>query len=458
MKRPDETVARTTARTAGSAAGAEIASDVLASGQRPQLAAGYRLVNRYELLSKLGEGNMGEVWRALDLEAARFEAAEPYVAIKLLKADFSLRKNAAKGLFQEADKAHKVAHENIATAYTFARDEQSGTVFIAMELLDGQPLSNIIMAARDMPIPRKRVLALLGGICAGLEYAHRKGIVHSDLKPANIFVTNEDVPKVLDFGIARTVRAGGTTSAGSADVFQGYTPEYAAPETIRGMDPSPADDIYSLGVVAYELFSGRHPFDGRTAMDAMEAKARPRAIDGLGRREWRALQRALAFERTQRFRSAREFRRALEGQTTITKVLVASLSFVMVVALGLGVNSYVAGLPEIPYAELPNAVRLELDRNLAEGRESLDYMASSGDVTACADAADYFAAAYRLHPRNKDAVAGLETAADAAVSWYEALDDRAVAREGLRTFSAKSEFYEGYGPLQRALRRLGASS
>ncbi len=137
------------------------------------------------------------------------------------------------------------------TVYVFDRDDQSGRAFIAMELLEGKPLDRVIREAGAQGMPREQALPIIRGMSEGLAYAHRKGIVHSDFKPANVFLTREGVPKILDFGIARAVRAvdsGSADAAGDEDDtgFQGYTPAYArrkpsraAPHRIRRRMCSP---------------------------------------------------------------------------------------------------------------------------------------------------------------------------------------------------------------------------
>src|ERR1700733_9961570 len=173
------------------------------STQHPPLDAGTVIRRRYVLQRLIGSGGMGQVWKAKDLVSEQAKDPNPFVAIKLLNANFEADPDAFVSLQRETRKSQELAHPNVATVYAFDTDDGgSGRAFMSMELLEGKPLDDVIDAHRA-GMTRKDALPLITGMAKGLEYAHKKGIVHSDFKPGNVFVTRSGEPKVLDFGIAR---------------------------------------------------------------------------------------------------------------------------------------------------------------------------------------------------------------------------------------------------------------
>jgi serine/threonine protein kinase len=430
---------------------------------RATFVEGYKVRGRYLLEELIGQGAMGQVWRARDLLAEEARERNPRVALKALNADLETRRDAFVAMHREAARAQKLAHPNVVTVYVFDRDEASGRAFIAMELLAGRPLDEVIRTAGPEGLRRERALPIIRGMAEGLAYAHRRGIVHSDFKPANVFLTNEGTPKILDFGIARAVRVAGAPGAAegaeeSDDVgFQGLTPAYAAPETIEDAAPNPAQDVFALGIVALELVTGINPFRGRSSLDAQRDPrfARP-PLRGLRRRESRAIERALAFDPKQRFADAGAFLRALQGIPVIQKMLVAAVALLTLAAGGLWYRSYLESLPNEPLEQLPLAVQRQFLDKVREGNESLAYVERTHDIRGSKDAAQYFADAYRLHPKDPQAVQGLDIAADYAIGWYGRLSDRQTALAGLERFRAISpDYYERYKPLQRAIHAAG---
>ncbi len=214
-----------------------------------------RVLNeRYQLLEKLGQGGMAEVYRARDLMLAR------YVAIKLLRADYS--KNAAfqERFRQEARAAANLTHPNIVTVHDFGMDADQ--FFLVMEHVPGMDLKTMLKKRRHFSIEES--VGLMIQACAGIGYAHRMGLVHCDVKPHNMLVTPDHRLKVTDFGIARALAS--IRDDERSDVVWG-SPIYFSPEQAAGLPPSPASDVYSLGVVLYELISGQTPFQGSTAAE-----------------------------------------------------------------------------------------------------------------------------------------------------------------------------------------------
>lgn len=209
------------------------------------------LNNRYQLLEPLGTGGMAQVYRARDLMLER------YVAIKMLRADYSADPTVQIRFRQEAKSAANLSHPNIVTVHDFGFDQ--GKLFIVMEHIPGTNLK--VMIDNLGKFGPEDALPIIIQVCAGLGYAHRAGIVHCDVKPHNILITPDRRVKVTDFGIARAIS--GIHPDEHNDVVWG-SPLYFSPEQASGQAPSPASDVYSLGVVMYEMLAGRPPFVAKT--------------------------------------------------------------------------------------------------------------------------------------------------------------------------------------------------
>lgn len=203
---------------------------------------------RYQVLRAIGAGGMAEVYLARDLNLQR------EVAVKMLRADFSSDPEFRVRFLQEARAAANLAHPNIVTIYDFGEDPER--VFIVMEYVDGTDLKTLIH--RRSAIPRPAALELMLQVCDGVGYAHRAGLVHCDLKPQNILVSNSERAKITDFGISRALAT--IPLDERQDIVWG-SPQYFSPEQATGSAPSPASDVYSLGVVLYEMLTGRLPFE-----------------------------------------------------------------------------------------------------------------------------------------------------------------------------------------------------
>jgi len=209
------------------------------------------LNNRYQVLEPLGTGGMAQVFRARDLMLERF------VAIKMLRADYSADPTVQVRFRQEAKSAANLSHPNIVTVHDFGYDQ--GKLFIVMEHVPGTNLK--VMIDNLGKFSPEDALPIMVQACAGLGYAHRAGIVHCDVKPHNILITPDHRVKVTDFGIARAIS--GIHPDEQNDVVWG-SPLYFSPEQAAGQAPSPASDVYSLGIVMYEMLTGRPPFVAKT--------------------------------------------------------------------------------------------------------------------------------------------------------------------------------------------------
>ncbi len=215
-----------------------------------------RMIGRYEIVDRLGRGGMGVIYRCRDPRIDR------PVAIKLLYgADEELRKR----FVQEARSAGKLAHRNIVTVFDYGEHEDQP--FLVMEFIEGSTLGEQIRAQVQFSLNRK--LELIGELCAGLDYAHNRGIVHRDIKPANIMIARDGVLKILDFGIAHLA----DSSLTQAGAMMG-TPSYMSPEQIEGLPVDRRSDIFAVGLVFYELLSFRQAFARETAHNVMFAIVR----------------------------------------------------------------------------------------------------------------------------------------------------------------------------------------
>ncbi len=233
---------------------------------------------RFELESVLGEGGMGVVYRAVDRLHKEMEDRDPHVAIKILSAKFKRHPDALIALQRETRKAQILAHENIVNVHTFDRD--GSIVYMTMELLDGKSLRSIVAENPSRGLPPDEVIPMIRGMAKALAYAHENDIVHSDFKPANIFLTSKKQIKVLDFGVARAAPLTellDTNRALDSRGVGGMTPAYASPQMLEGRVPAPCDDVFALAVVAHELLTGQHPFDYGPADAASPACAEARA-------------------------------------------------------------------------------------------------------------------------------------------------------------------------------------
>ncbi len=420
-------------------------------GHHGPLEPGSVIKKRFVLEKLLGKGGMGLVFGAIDRRKEEARDPNPRVALKVLNADFQRHPQAFMALQREARKAQTLAHPNVVTVFDFDRDGDA--VSMTMELLEGRGLDSMTREARGKGIKRDVALPIIRGIAEGLAYAHRKGIVHSDLKPGNVFITEDSTAKVLDFGIARAVPSMNTEA--SRDVFDAgslgaYTEAYATDEMVDGVDPHPADDMYALGIIAYELLTGFHPYQRHSAPAARKLGLKPEPLKGLKRKEVRAIERCLSFDRKQRPQSAGDFLKLFRGVSTLQKVTFAAAAVLALVAGYVSYQNYVETSPAIPFAELPSQVQTEFRAKMKEGNDFWVFFENEQQPDAALGAVELYGQAYALHPRNREAVAALKKAADALLALPN-LDERtrqAVAKD----LQNKSAFYEKYAPVVDAVR------
>src|SRR3954452_809700 len=267
--------------------------------------AGTVLRGRYRLLDLLGEGGMAVVYRARD------ELLDRNVAVKILRTQFAADEDFVRRFRQEARSAAALSDPNIATIFDTGVD--NGREFIVMQLVDGPDLERDLTERGSVPVAEALRIAI--AVADALESAHRHGIVHRDIKPGNILLASDGAVRVVDFGIARALGDSRTTALG---LLLGSV-QYCSPEQVLGEEVGPASDVYSLGIVLYELLTGRRPFDGDSpAAVALERLRRqppppstvapdlPAGLDDI-------VMRALARNPRRRYPSARAFADAIRG-------------------------------------------------------------------------------------------------------------------------------------------------
>ncbi len=262
------------------------------------------LNKRYQLLDPLGKGGMAVVYLARDLMLERL------VAVKVLREDYSGDPAFQERFRQEAKAAANLSHPNIVTMHDFGLD--NGQLFLVMEYVPGTDLKTLIkQRGRFSP---EEALPLLIQACAGIGYAHRAGLVHCDVKAQNMLVTPDMRLKVADFGIARALST--IHPDEQSDVVWG-SPQYFAPEQASGAAPAPASDVYSLGIIMYEMLTGSLPFQATTAIDLarLHVEEEPpllsEMIPDISPTLEQILTKVLSKEPSQRYRTADQLGRVL---------------------------------------------------------------------------------------------------------------------------------------------------
>jgi serine/threonine protein kinase len=390
--------------------------------------------NRFIIDTLLGKGGMGVVYRAVDVRKQEAQDRDPYVAIKILNDEFKTHPQAFVALQREARKSQALAHPNIITVYDFDRDGE--TVYMTMEILNGTSLEDLIKT-NPYGIPIKSATKIIQDVAQGLSYAHSKSIVHSDLKPGNIFITEDGSAKVLDFGIARAVtnlsEAKGEKTLFDAGELGGLTPTYASAEMFEGKEPHPSDDIYALGLVSYELLTGKHPYQRKPAHLAIKKHDKVKKINGLKNHQWKAISTAIELHQKDRSTSVEQFLNKFKGTSSIAKT---SILILLIVTSLLGTAILLTPPnegPETPFSSLSIEVQNDINKALDEGNQSLAFNDYNG-------ALHYFNYAYNLHPKNPGAVEGLNIIVEQVLVSIKSKPESRFAQDNLMQVNTLLEY------------------
>jgi serine/threonine protein kinase len=250
------------------------------------LTPGLVLCDRFVLEEPLGRGGIGIVYKARDRLRQSATEGSDRIALKVLRGEFRTNLEWRDALQREALRAQGLSHPNIVRVYDFRQDGE--TSFVTMELLEGESLSVLFARLQPDTMPTKRAMQIIAGMCRGLAYAHGRDVVHADFKPANVFLTAADEPKILDFGFTGIVTSNAQHGSDNP-ALRVITPAYASCNRLEGRAPVISDDVYSLCCVIYELLAGHHPYDKRSALVARDFNLQPKRIDGLTDLQWQTL-------------------------------------------------------------------------------------------------------------------------------------------------------------------------
>ncbi len=293
---------------------------VLPSSADGSVQIGSVLRDRFMLQERVTGGSMGVVYKALDRRLAETGTGEPWVAVKILSPKLSKNGKALRALQQEAAKGRCLVHPNIVRFMDLDRDDD--LYFIVMEWLEGRTLADILDSDVSSSIDIERAFKITRQIGKALDYAHRCGIVHADVKPGNIMIVPNGDAKLFDFGVARVAQ---TQLDNDPDFDPGVlgllTPAYSSMQVLTGDKPTPADDVFSLACLLYRLIAGYRVFGPRNAAEAAAEGMKPQRLDKISDARWRVLKKALSYSRVTRFDSMTDFIRALdiEAAASITE-------------------------------------------------------------------------------------------------------------------------------------------
>ena len=275
-------------------------------GEMPEVLAG-----RYRIERLLGAGGMGAVYRARDLLSEQFGEPDPYVALKILSEEFAESPDASALLYSEFALTRRLRHNNVLRLHTFEADTECQRAFITMELMRGLTLDKLL-CERPLGLPWKELRDIALPLLDALAYAHARGVLHGDMKPSNVMLS-EDGVRLFDFGLGQAEEG---VMPGlphlSRDRFNAWTPGYAAPELLEGQTLSASADVYGVACVIFELAGGKHPFRRLPSIQARDERLERelKAPGNLPKHCWPALRTALTFDARDRKITAKQLRDA----------------------------------------------------------------------------------------------------------------------------------------------------
>jgi TonB family protein len=419
--------------------GTNLVASPLPPAEDELLTPGSVLKDRFEIVGVVHTSNMSCVYKAIDRRRHVDGSGQVHVAIKMMRPAIASGQDARLKLEREAARAQRLAHPNVVNVFDF--DEHKGRFFLVMEWLEGETVLSLLKRTIGRQLDRAFAWQIIEGTAAGVQHAHLNNIVHADINPGNIFITVTHEIKLLDFGVARNW----------ADQFDPHEERllwaakaYASPDVLSGIAPVIEDDVFSLGCVAYRLLGGAHPFQDSDVLKAMRDEFEPVPVPGLPENEWQVIQRALAYDRSDRPKSAAVFfRNTLQlapmdldmgsGNRQTWRWLATTIAALALIAAGfwwLRDNPAVLA-PEVSTettAESVNELQAvppkEVDdtpvRGLLEAAESA--MADARVIEPADDSArGYYRDVLAIEPGNPVALRGLRTISDRYVQQAESL-------------------------------------
>ncbi len=293
-------VARPVAKPAAPSAKPAVQNKVTDIGQPPRtraLVVNEVLRGRYRIRGILGHGGMGTVYAAIDEFRLDHDGGQQ-VAIKALHTEVVQRPQLLAELRSEFQRLQSLSHPNIVRVHEFDRD--GDLTFFTMEQLSGAPLSRVLAYHNQAALYRPYALSIIHQTGGAVAYAHSRGIVHGDINPGNVFITDEGEIRVLDFGASYRLHRDPIPDLDDFSRPAVATPSYASCDVLQGAPANVRDDIYAMACVSYVLLTGKHPFLGQNALQARSARLSPRRPAGLTHRQWSALKAGLQFDRQRR--------------------------------------------------------------------------------------------------------------------------------------------------------------
>ena len=275
-------------------------------GEMPDVLAG-----RYRIERLLGAGGMGAVYRARDLLSEQFGDPDPYIALKILSEEFAESPDASALLYSEFALTRRLRHDNVLRLHSFEVDTDCQRAFFTMELMRGLTLDKLL-CERPLGLPWKELRDIALPLLDALAYAHARGVLHGDMKPSNVMLS-EDGVRLFDFGLGQAEEG---VMPGlphlSRDRFNAWTPGYAAPELLEGQALSASADVYGVACVIFELAGGKHPFRRLPSTQARDERLERelKAPGNLPKHCWPALRTALTFDARDRKITAKQLRDA----------------------------------------------------------------------------------------------------------------------------------------------------
>jgi serine/threonine protein kinase len=416
------------------------------------LESGFLLKGRFEILELVHSGGMGHVYKATDRRRHPDGSGITHVAIKMMRPSVASRPEARFALEREATKAQALSHPNIINIFDF--DEHDGQFFLVMEWLDGESVNSFLRRTSGQCLDPEIVWPIIEGAAAALQHAHDNNVVHADINPSNIFITDDQNVKLLDFGVAQF--SGATEHPGDGELAW-VTQTYSSPEVLSGHKPVYEDDVFSLGCIAYRMLSGRHPFGGSPSAIAKHKGIEVASIPELGDEYWDVLSRALSYERADRphrvndffFRdvhasdadtSASRFEEGVRVPSWASWAVAAALAFVVI---GWWLTKYAGEGGSVPDDEpqiqepMISSAPEESVLSLVEGMLAAAQRALADGKLVSPDqdnARSFFNSLLVLEPGNEDALRGLRMISDRYVQQaHQALnaDDPASAHTAL---------------------------